>query len=52
VDISSEAWKTQDKFTNHMKLKRKKDHNSVDTSIHLRRGKQAHMEGVTEKSVE
>jgi hypothetical protein len=37
-------------FTNHMKLKKKEDH-SVDTFIHLRRGEQTPMEGVTETSV-
>ena len=35
------------KFTDHIKHKKKENH-TVDTSIHLRRGKQAHMEGVTE----
>jgi hypothetical protein len=34
-------------FTNHMKLKKKEDQ-SVDTSIHLRRGNKIPMEGVTE----
>jgi hypothetical protein len=42
VDISPEAQKLgipKIQFTNHIKLKKKEDH-SVDTSIHLRRGKQ------------
>jgi hypothetical protein len=34
-------------FTNHMKLKKKEDQ-SVDTSILLRRGNKIPMEGVTE----
>jgi hypothetical protein len=48
VDISPEAQKLgipKIQFTNHMKLKKKEDHN-VNTSIHLRRGEQK--EGVTE----
>jgi hypothetical protein len=35
------------KFTNHMKLKKKEDQ-SVDTSILLRRGNKIPMEGITE----
>jgi hypothetical protein len=34
-------------FTNHMKLKKKEDQ-SVDTSVFLRRGNKIPMEGVTE----
>jgi hypothetical protein len=50
VNISPEAQKPRIpkiQLTNHMKLKKKEDH-SVDTSIHLRRGEQRLMEGVTE----
>jgi hypothetical protein len=42
VDVSPEAQKLEIlniQFTYPMKLKKKEDH-SVDTSIHLRRGKQ------------
>jgi hypothetical protein len=38
-------------FTSHMKVKKKEDQ-SVDTSILLRRGNKASTEGVTEKRVE
>jgi hypothetical protein len=46
VDISPEAWNTHDTI-HHMKLKKKEDQ-SVETSILLRRGNKIPMEGVTE----
>jgi hypothetical protein len=50
VDISTEAQKLgrpKIQFTNHMKLKKKEDQ-SVDTSILLRRGNKIPMGGVSE----
>jgi hypothetical protein len=47
VDISPEAQNTQDIIAKHMKLKKKEDQ-SMDTSILLRRGNKILMEGVTE----
>jgi hypothetical protein len=47
VDISPELGIPKIQFTNHMKLK-KKEFQSVDTSILLRMGNKIPMEGVTE----
>jgi hypothetical protein len=47
VDISPEAKNTQDTVVKHMKLKKKEDQ-SVDTSLLLRKGNKVSMEGVTE----
>jgi hypothetical protein len=47
VDISPEAQNTQDTTSKHMKLKKKEDQ-SVDTLILLRRENKISMEGVTE----
>jgi hypothetical protein len=50
VDISTEAQKLgrpKIQFTNHMKLKKKEDQ-SVDTSLLLRTGNKIPIEGVTE----
>jgi hypothetical protein len=50
VDVRPETQKlgiSKIQFTNHMNLKKKKDHN-MDTSIHLRRGNKSPIEGVTE----
>jgi hypothetical protein len=46
VDISSEAQIPKIQFTNHKKLK-KKEEQSVDTSINLRRDNQISMEWIT-----
>jgi hypothetical protein len=48
VDISPETQNTKIQFAKHMKLK-KKENQSVDTSILLRRRNKIPMEGVTEK---
>jgi hypothetical protein len=45
VDISPEAWNTQDTIQKDMNLKKKEDQ-SVDNSILLRRGNKITMEGV------
>jgi hypothetical protein len=47
VDIIPEAGKPKIQFTKHMKLKKKEDQ-SVDTSILLRRGNKTPMERVME----
>jgi hypothetical protein len=46
VDISPEAWNTQDTIHNHTKLK--KEEPSLNSLILLRRGNKIPMEGVTE----
>jgi hypothetical protein len=47
VELAQKPGIPEIQFTNHMKLK-EKDDQSVDTSIHLRRGNKIPMEGVTE----
>jgi hypothetical protein len=47
VLISPEAWNIQDTISKYMKLKKKEDQ-SVDTLILLRRGNKILLEGVTE----
>jgi hypothetical protein len=47
VDISPEAWNTQDTIEKHLKFKQKEDQ-SVETSLFLRRENKIPMEGVTE----
>jgi hypothetical protein len=51
VDINLEAQNTQGTIWKNMKLK-KKEGQSVDTSVLLRRGNKIPMEGVTETNVE
>jgi hypothetical protein len=51
VNISPEAQNTQDTIFKTMKLKKKEDQ-SIDTLIHLRRGNKISMEGDTETSSE
>jgi hypothetical protein len=47
LDVSLKAQNTQDTFTDHMKLKKKEDQ-SVDVSVLLRRGNKILMGGNTE----
>jgi hypothetical protein len=50
VDIRPEAQNTNIQFSNLIKFKKKEDQ-SVDTSILLRKGNKIPMEGVTETKV-
>jgi hypothetical protein len=51
VDISPEAGMSKIQFTDHMKLKKKKNQ-SVDTLVLLRKGNKMSMKGVKETKCE